>query len=408
MSDVRHNGEEYRWASSLLEEVEDEVREPEKAITEVVRRALGNLRTVEKAHGWQVVDDVRLAAEGAWMRIHTGPWHLVQDATRDLHGLATFLEDMLLAPLTGSVGREQQEERLRRLDMGVMLSGPRTREKLKARAGQLHEQLVANEAIEGNIVKDASLHVDESQLPPSTWKGTPAERIHREEGFDGFIHNLVRGFKPLLLEDLARSWPCTEKWNDTAHLKRLCGFRTVPVEVGRHYASDEYRQEMMTIAEFLDGPFWSDGVDASERRYLAQHQLLDQCPELWREVATPDEVTALGELQAANAWIGPKGTVTPPHTDRHHNVFVQVVGMKYVRLWRPESASALYPHEGSLLGNTSSVDVHCPDQEAFPGFSHEPFYEALLTGGDALFIPRQWWHFVQSLSPSVSLSFWAS
>lgn len=38
------------------------------------------------------------------------------------------------------------------------------------------------------------------------------------------------------------------------------------------------------------------------------------------------EYCALGEgdVRSINAWIGPAGTVTPLHTDPHHNLFVQV------------------------------------------------------------------------------------
>ena len=35
-----------------------------------------------------------------------------------------------------------------------------------------------------------------------------------------------------------------------------------------------------------------------------------------------------------------------------------------------------------------------------------PFHQCVLGPGDALYIPRHAWHYVRSLSPSRSVSFW--
>lgn len=42
----------------------------------------------------------------------------------------------------------------------------------------------------------------------------------------------------------------------------------------------------------------------------------------------------------------------------------------------------------------------------FPLFKDAEFVEAILGPGECLFIPRGWWHYVKSLSPSCSVSFW--
>ena len=58
--------------------------------------------------------------------------------------------------------------------------------------------------------------------------------------------------------------------------------------------------------------------------YLAQHNLFDQITPLRDDIVVPD-YCALGEgrLHVINAWFGPAGTVSPLHTDPHHNLFVQ-------------------------------------------------------------------------------------
>ena len=136
------------------------------------------------------------------------------------------------------------------------------------------------------------------------------------------------------------------------------------------------------------------GGDGAGRGYLAQHGLFDQVPSLQADILRPD-YCALGEgavsvrrepnprrrcrpplpapapeprraasLQAVNAWIGGAGTVTPAHTDPEHNLFCQVVGSKYVRLYAPAHTEALYPHPSGLCTNSSQATAPAPAAQA--------------------------------------------
>jgi len=228
--------------------------------------------------------------------------------------------------------------------------------------------------------------------------------------------------------------------------------------------------------------------------YLAQHDLLTQVPALRNDIANPDycylsppSSTSLPTSSPQpdpntasstsppptepllNIWLGPSSTISPCHTDPHHNILAQVFGRKYVRLFAPEETARMYPmgvksferrededdatkknDEASAVGdedskdkginmsNTSLVDISCflnyddndsatntnTDTSAqqhhrkqtetkrqaqllqFPLFASAKYTEGILSPGECLYIPPGWWHYVQSLSVSCSVSFW--
>lgn len=151
--------------------------------------------------------------------------------------------------------------------------------------------------------------------------------------------------------------------------------------------------------------------------YLAQHALFEQIPALLRDIDLPDYCALSqdsdseeGGVKAVNAWLGPEGTVSPLHSDPHHNLLSQAVGRKYVRLYAPAQAPALYPYEEPKMSNSSRVDLRrSPAQlaaEGFPLFPAAPYEDCVLTPGEMLYIPPGWFHYVQSLSGSFSVSFW--
>ncbi|KAF1967070.1 Clavaminate synthase-like protein [Bimuria novae-zelandiae CBS 107.79] len=192
--------------------------------------------------------------------------------------------------------------------------------------------------------------------------------------------------------------------------------------------------------------------------YLAQHDLFAQIRSLRADIAIPDycytfpapqlanpaNVKHVEELEEPllNAWFGPADTISPLHTDPYHNILAQVVGYKYVRLYAPEETPKMYPRgmegDGVDMSNTSRVDldeamgvwgeVSCwtdegesggrdEDRDGYGGrensveekyskFREARYVEGVLGPGECLYIPTGWWHYVRSLTPSFSVSFW--
>lgn len=270
------------------------------------------------------------------------------------------------------------------------------------------------------------------------------------------------GGTPIIITGAIDHWPARERWTDLETLCQTAGpDRLVPIEIGSQYTDEEWTQKLVTIREFIQeyviGPSTlpsvhdtdSDSKDDSNSEdkpksrvgYLAQHDLFDQIPRLRRDIDIPDYCMIEPREQKGyippddvllNAWFGPRGTVSPMHTDPYHNLLAQVVGHKYVRLYAPSESAKLYAFgaggssedagqevkqeqeqkeeqehdQETMLGNTSQVDVEHPDLLRHPLFAQAEYVETILGPGDVLYIPLEWWHYIRSLSTSFSVSFW--
>ncbi|XP_070365081.1 HSPB1-associated protein 1 isoform X2 [Equus asinus] len=109
-------------------------------------------------------------------------------------------------------------------------------------------------------------------------------------------------------------------------------------------------------------------------------------------------------------WIGSLGAHTPCHLDSYGcNLVFQVQGRKRWHLFPPEDTPFLYPtripyEESSVF---SKVNVVNPDLKRFPQFRKARRHMVALSPGQVLFVPRHWWHYVESIDPvTVSVNSW--
>ncbi|KAF9298264.1 hypothetical protein BGZ74_009454 [Mortierella antarctica] len=285
-----------------------------------------------------------------------------------------------------------------------------------------------------------------SETVPALKYPIPRLELPTMDAFQRHVNGPAGG-TPIIITGAIDHWPARERWTDLETLCQTAGpDRLVPIEIGSQYTDEEWTQKLVTIREFIQdyiiGPSTSPrslgkgGSDFKDELkspvgYLAQHDLFDQIPRLRRDIDIPDYCMIEPRVQKGynppddillNAWFGPRGTVSPMHTDPYHNLLAQVVGHKYVRLYAPSESAKLYAfgteapsgqeeqeekqEQDTMLGNTSQVDVERPDLLRHPLFAQAQYVEAILGPGDVLFIPFEWWHYIRSLSTSFSVSFW--
>jgi hypothetical protein len=241
---------------------------------------------------------------------------------------------------------------------------------------------------------------------------------------------------PALLRGCAAHWPALRapaageadrRWAGLGRLRALAGRRTVPVELcDEGYMGGGFAVEMAPLAAFLDALAAGGGGGGSggPLRYLAQHDLFSQVPALRRDVAVLDfacEGGGGGE-PLLQAWLGPAGTVSNLHWDRARNLLAQVVGAKRFRLFPPHAAAALHaappPLENTSLLPLAALREPAPGgggggggewAAAFPRYARGEAgapVEGVLLPGDVLYIPPGWWHTLEALTVSCSVSCW--
>lgn len=207
---------------------------------------------------------------------------------------------------------------------------------------------------------------------------------------------------PRLLRGLAADWPALIRWTP-AYLAELTGEREVEVVVGeRETREGEYRT--VPLAEMFRRQATEPAGDPA--LYLKEFDLLAELPALAADV----DLARLGRPAHQSwhhGWISHAGARTGYHYDLLDNVLTQVRGRKRVVCVSPDYTHAMYVSDKfDLYAVLSEVDGFAPDLERHPRFAEARAAEQVfdLEPGDALYIPRHWWHRAESLSASISLA----
>ncbi|EDO44721.1 predicted protein [Nematostella vectensis] len=341
----------------------------------------------------------QIALDMCWEKLNTGHWKDVDVIWRESYSYGSLFKAMSLRE------SRREGEAIKACDMGLLLGAPVM--------DNILNRLSNPSSMKRTGPNDCGTLDECDDQPTKLLKLSHIPVLNQDfevphcnsMSLQDFLMSHMKKDKPVILDGMMEAWPAMRKWG-LEYLKDIAGYRTVPIELGLRYTDEEWTQKLMTISEFVDK--YVSCSNSSQVAYLAQHQLFDQIPELRRDIIIPD-YCCLGDDDRdvmINAWFGPKGTVSPLHHDPYNNLLAQVVGEKYLRLYSKDQTDKLYPHETTLLHNTSQIDVEAPDLAQFPAFYKASYQECILRPGQMLFIPPGHWHYVRSLSVSFSVSFW--
>lgn len=103
----------------------------------------------------------------------------------------------------------------------------------------------------------------------------------------------------------------------------------------------------------------------------------------------------------ASLWMGPRGAITPLHYDKTNVMVVALLGTKRVTLMNPFDECFLAHDDGTLTSPVNPKDI---EDSPVPLARFATSCSVDVRPGSALFVPVGWWHFVESLEPSFSMS----
>jgi hypothetical protein len=210
------------------------------------------------------------------------------------------------------------------------------------------------------------------------------------------------GRVPLVLRGVASDWPATTRWSFD-YLAGLGGPQAVRLVVGNretgktHFAEGRLDEYLLSLEhgpqlEAADGP----------PPYLKEFDLLERIAGL-RDDVRPSGLMPRRRLSSCSAWVGPRGAHTGLHYDYLDNIAVLLRGAKRFYLARPGTverlgaASSKYDR-WARLSSIGFADLAATQPQ------RDSLFVADLRAGDALYVPRGWWHEVINTEPSVLLS----
>lgn len=240
---------------------------------------------------------------------------------------------------------------------------------------------------------------------------------------EAFRRDVVAHGRPVILRGLCAAWPAAQAarasdaalvqlLRDHATPRRAQAFVGAPAIAGRYFYGDRVDQfnfdrAELNLAELLDKCLTSAGDPQQPTYYMGSLPV-----EAFLHGFEQDNgVHGLPATARPRIWIGNASHVAC-HYDAFENLACVVAGQRRFTLYPPQAIPDMYvgPIDQTMAGQPVSLAAGDPEHpERYPRFAQAQALrmEAVLEPGDALFIPKLWWHQVEAMAPfNVMINYW--
>lgn len=219
---------------------------------------------------------------------------------------------------------------------------------------------------------------------------------------EDFEKNYLLLRKPLIIKNMARTWPAYDKWS-MDYMKTAVGDKVVPLYDSSKADPSKPINAAAAEMKFADYIDLIKSTPTDLRIFLFDP--IKQAPDLLQDYIAPKNLMG-GFLDSyPNMFFGGKGSVTFLHydIDMAHIFHTHFNGRKHVILFENKWKERLYqiPYATYAL---EDYDIENPDFDKFPALKGIKGVEAYLEHGDTLFMPTGYWHWMKYLDGSFSIS----
>ncbi len=244
----------------------------------------------------------------------------------------------------------------------------------------------------------------------------PTEIAARDLAPARFQEEVVLGCRPVVIRGLVGDWPVVRAaYSSPRALKDYLSqfdrggpvdaFYGDPAIAGKYYYNpglEGFNFERRSL-KFLDAV--EAVVEAVDRPgaksvYVGSVPASDYLPGF----AAGNPMPLLGSGTGPRIWLGTASNVSS-HYDALDNLACVIAGRRRFTLYAPQLIGKLYvgPIDNTMAGQPVSLAASAPPGAAkdFPLFEEirDQALQAELQAGDALYLPKLWWHQIESTAP---------
>ncbi len=227
-----------------------------------------------------------------------------------------------------------------------------------------------------------------------------------------FLREVVEPCLPVVLRGLVSSWPAVHaatraaedfqdylcRFDNGGMTEAFVGDRKI---AGKYYYAEDFKgfnfeRRQMRFVDAVTAIVATHGRSGAPTIYVGSVPVNDYLPGF----TVQNVLQVLAAHVAPRIWLGHESNVSA-HFDAYDNVACVVAGARRFTLYPPEAIEGLYvgPLDNTMAGQPVSLAASAPrDDDKYPLFSkiRDEARSAELKPGDGIFIPKLWWHQIES------------